>query len=197
MKKVLQFLDRHLEEYLMAFLLITLTLVMLLQIVMRYIFGHALSWPEELCRYCFVYITFFTLGFCIRRNSMLRLDILQSVLPAKVWQGLQYVVSVVSLVFFGWMFFQALSLQKAIMRTSRTSAALGIPYTYIYLATVIGFGLALLRSLQMTLRLFRGTGEKREEAEARRACCSAVLFWDWCFPSRWRPPWESPPWCPA
>ena len=166
MKKVLQFLDRHLEEYVMAFLLITLTLVMLLQIVMRYIFGHALSWPEELCRYCFVYITFFTLGFCVRRGSMLRLDILQSVLPAKVWQGLQYVVSVVSLVFFGWMFYQALSLQKAIMRTSRTSAALGIPYTYIYLATVLGFGLALLRSLQMTLRLFRGTGEKREEAEA-------------------------------
>lgn len=163
MKRVLQFLDDHLEEYLMAVLLVVLTLVMLLQIVMRYVFNHALSWPEELCRYCFVYITFFTLGFCIRRNSMLRLDIVRSVLPARIWNILQYFVSVVSLIFFGWMFWQSLSLQKAMMRTSRTSAALGIPYTYIYLATVLGFGLAVIRSIQALIRLFR---ERKEGAEA-------------------------------
>ena len=163
MKRVLRFLDEHLEEYLMAVLLIALTLVMLLQIVMRYVFHHALSWPEELCRYCFVYITFFTLGFCIRRNSMLRLDIIQMALPEKGWRGLQFFVSVVSLAFFGWMFVQSLSLQKAIMRTSRTSAALGIPYTYIYLATVLGFGMALIRSIQMLIRTFR-PGEKEEKA---------------------------------
>ena len=165
-KKVLQFLDRHLEEYLMAVLLIALTLVMLLQIIMRYVFGHALSWPEELCRFCFVYITFFTLGFCIRRNSMLRLDIIQSILPAKLWKGLQYFVSVVSLVFFGYMFIQSLSLQKAIMKTSRTSAALGIPYTWIYLATVLGFGLAAFRSIQMLVKLFVHK-EQKEEAEVK------------------------------
>ena len=163
MKRVLQFLDDHLEEYLMAVLLVVLTLVTLLQIVMRYVFNHALSWPEELCRYCFVYITFFTLGFCIRRNSMLRLDIVRSVLPARIWNILQYFVSVVSLIFFGWMFWQSLSLQKAMMRTSRTSAALGIPYTYIYLATVLGFGLAVIRSIQALIRLFR---ERKEGAEA-------------------------------
>ena len=161
MKRVIQFLDRHLEEYLMAILLITLTLVMLLQIIMRYVFGHALSWPEELCRYCFVYITFFTLGFCIRRNSMLRLDIIRSVVPERLWNVLQILVSVISLVFFSWMFYQSLSLQKAIMRTSRTSAALGIPYTYIYLATVLGFGLAVIRSIQALVRLF-GKGKEAE-----------------------------------
>ena len=64
MKRILKFLDSHLEEYLIAILLILLTVIMLLQIVMRYVFSHSLSWPEELCRYCFVYITFLTLGYC-------------------------------------------------------------------------------------------------------------------------------------
>ena len=37
MKRILKFLDSHLEEYLIAILLILLTVIMLLQIVMRYV----------------------------------------------------------------------------------------------------------------------------------------------------------------
>lgn len=147
-KRILKFLDSHLEEYLMAILLIALTLVMLLQIVMRYVFNHSLSWPEELCRYCFVYITFFTLGYCVKKNSMLRLDIIQEILPAKIWTVLQIFVRVTTFVFFLCMLVNSLDLFQTMRRTSRVSAALGIPYTFIYLSTVLGFGLAVLRSIQ-------------------------------------------------
>ena len=99
MKQVLKFLDKHLEEYLIAILLIALTLIMLLQIVMRYVFNNSLSWPEELSRYCFVYITFLTLGYCVRNDSMLRLDILKELLPSKIWTVLQAIVRIVSLIF--------------------------------------------------------------------------------------------------
>ena len=54
-KKFLRALNQHLEEYLIALFLIAITFVMLLQIVMRYVFQHSLSWPEEFSRYCFVY----------------------------------------------------------------------------------------------------------------------------------------------
>ena len=47
-KKFLRALNQHLEEYLIALFLIAITFVMLLQIVMRYVFQHSLSWPEEL-----------------------------------------------------------------------------------------------------------------------------------------------------
>ena len=73
-KKFLRALNQHLEEYLIALFLIAITFVMLLQIVMRYVFQHSLSWPEEFSRYCFVYITFLTFGYCIQHDSMLRLD---------------------------------------------------------------------------------------------------------------------------
>ena len=46
-KKFLRALNQHLEEYLIALFLIAITFVMLLQIVMRYVFQHSLSWPEE------------------------------------------------------------------------------------------------------------------------------------------------------
>ena len=110
MKQVLKFLDKHLEEYLIAILLIALTLIMLLQIVMRYVFNNSLSWPEELSRYCFVYITFLTLGYCVRNDSMLRLDILKELLPSKIWTVLQAIVRIVSLIFFLCMFVNSLDL---------------------------------------------------------------------------------------
>lgn len=68
-KKFLRALNQHLEEYLIALFLIAITFVMLLQIVMRYVFQHSLSWPEEFSRYCFVYITFLTFGYCILFGS--------------------------------------------------------------------------------------------------------------------------------
>lgn len=163
-KQVLKFLDKHLEEYLIAILLIALTLIMLLQIVMRYVFNNSLSWPEELSRYCFVYITFFTWGYCVRNDSMLRLDILKELLPSKIWTVLQAIVRIVSLIFFLCMFVNSLDLLASMQKTSRVSAALGIPYTFIYLSTVLGFGLAVIRGVQMIVEPVIAYFKKKGEA---------------------------------
>ena len=55
MKKVLAFLDENLEEYIMAFLLGVISIVMMSQVIARYVFHHGFTWAEEVCRYCFVY----------------------------------------------------------------------------------------------------------------------------------------------
>ena len=163
MKRILKFLDSHLEEYLIAILLILLTLTMLLQIVMRYLFQHSLSWPEELCRYCFVYITFLTLGYCVKRGSMLRLDVIREILPGKVWLALQAVVNVCVLLFFICMLCFSFDLLASMQKTNRASAALGIPYTYIYLSAVLGFALASIRSIQVTAGAIINYFRKRRE----------------------------------
>ncbi|WP_434309720.1 TRAP transporter small permease [Hominifimenecus sp. rT4P-3] len=165
MKRILKFLDSHLEEYLIAILLILLTMIMLLQIVMRYVFNNSLSWPEELCRYCFVYITFLTLGYCVQRGSMLRLDIIQEILPKKVWAVLQAMVHLVTLAFFVCMLVYSFDLLASMQKTNRVSAALGIPYTYIYLSTVLGFALALIRSIQVICKPMIRHFSKRKEGD--------------------------------
>lgn len=163
-RKVIKFLDLHFEEYLMAGLMITLTLVMLFQIVMRYIFNSSMSWPEELCRYCFVYITFLTMGYCIQRNSMLRLDIIKEILPRRAWGILQAFVKSVSLLFFFCMMIASFDLLESVQKTSRVTPALGIPYVFIYLSTVIGFALGLLRSVQSIIGSVSLFLAKRKEA---------------------------------
>ena len=53
--KVLRWLDKYFEETVMMIFLAALSCAMMLQIISRFIFQHALPWPEEFCRYCFVY----------------------------------------------------------------------------------------------------------------------------------------------
>ena len=55
MKKVISWLDYNLEEVILLVLLGIISVTMMLQIIMRYLFSSPLSWVEELCRYCFVY----------------------------------------------------------------------------------------------------------------------------------------------
>ena len=46
--KILKWLDENLEAFICGCLLSVLSVIMMLQVIMRYIFSTPLSWPEEL-----------------------------------------------------------------------------------------------------------------------------------------------------
>lgn len=54
MKKGLQFLNRYLEEILCVALMSVMTIIIFVQVIMRYVAHNSLSWSEELARYCFI-----------------------------------------------------------------------------------------------------------------------------------------------
>lgn len=53
-----------------------ITVVMSIQVIMRYLVGQALPWPEELSRYCYIWITFLSIGLTIRTGSYFRVTAL-------------------------------------------------------------------------------------------------------------------------
>ena len=54
------------EETILMVLLVAIAVVMMAQVVMRYCFRQSMPWPEEFCRFCFVYSGFISMGYCVR-----------------------------------------------------------------------------------------------------------------------------------
>lgn len=75
---------------------------------------------------------------------------------------LQVIVILISAAFFLIMLLYSFDLLQSMRETGRVSAALGIPYFYIYLSTTVGFALALFRTAQRIWRALAGHFKKGE-----------------------------------
>lgn len=151
--KILKWLDRHLEEVALVLLLGAIVLVMLYQIIRRYIFNSSLTWSEEFCRYAFIWFIFLALPYSIRLGSELRMDAVITMLPDKMLHFWKMVLTIFSLCFTIFLFRQSLISVGDAVTTGEISSGLHLPKQYVYLSMTVGFGLAVIRYIQMLISM--------------------------------------------
>ena len=155
--KILKWLDDNLEEYIMIFLLVVISVVTMVQVIMRYFLKSAMPWPEELCRFAFVYSGLISAGYCIKNKCMLGVDALTSFLPKPVQTFLSIVGKVMLLVVFAYLLYCSIDLIKT---TSTLSTAMQLSYKVVYASFPIGFGLGIIRQLQDFYHMFKKDGKE-------------------------------------
>lgn len=157
--RVVKWLNRHAEEVLLVVMLVAMLIIEIAQIFMRRVMGASLSWAEEVVRYLFVWSGFLSISFTIQNQSAMRLTMLVAALPRIVRHICIAAVYIMLTAFFGYMSAVAI-VQLGSMH--QTSAALGMPMIYVYLAPVLGFILTVIRCVQALLVVFRGFGKKHD-----------------------------------
>ncbi|WP_122790002.1 TRAP transporter small permease [Intestinibacillus sp. Marseille-P6563] len=157
--RVVKWLDRHAEEVLLVVMLIAMLIIEIAQIFMRRVMGASLSWAEEVVRYLFVWSGFLSISFTIQNQSAMRLTMLVAALPRMARHVCIAFVYIMLTVFFGYMSAVAI-VQLGSMH--QTSAALGMPMVYVYLAPVLGFILTVIRCLQALVIVFKGFGRSND-----------------------------------
>lgn len=160
--KLIKFLDEHLEKMILGVLVGVINVVMLLQIVMRYVFNNSLPWTEELCRYCYIYFMFIGTAFAVKENSHLRVDSLLTALPKAARAILETVVDVVVTALLVFLFAASVRMVVSAYQVGNYSAGLKLPLYLLYLSVPLGFGLTVFRYVQ---RLVRKLGAKRRNDE--------------------------------
>ena len=148
--KIVKWLDEHFEEYILSGLLIVVAVVMMLQVIMRYVFNASLSWAEEASRYAFVWSALVSIGYTIKENSILKVDTLVESLPVGLKHILVILINLSVTLFFGYLFVNSIPAVQRVVMTGQTSPALKIPLSWIYFAAIAGFFLATVRSVQKT-----------------------------------------------
>lgn len=152
MKRVWKIIDDHAEEFILVLLMSAIVLVMLYQIIRRYIFNDSLSWSEEFCRYCFIWFMFIGYSYSIHQKIDLRMDAVISQMPEKM----QRLVNLIGLLIcFGLtilLFVSSFQAVNAVIRTGETSTGLHLPMWVVYISMIVGYGMAVFRYIQRLIR---------------------------------------------
>ena len=160
--RVLKWIDEHLEEWIMIFLLVLISSTMLLQVIMRYVLNNSLSWPEEFGRYCYVWTTFLSLGLTARYGNMLRVTVVMDFVPNLLRSIITIITQLIVVIFFAVFFYNSFGVVSSIKLMGQTSTAMGWPMYAVYYSTIIGFGLGMIRSFQVLYYEIKNFGKKRE-----------------------------------
>ena len=112
-------------------------LVIFFQIVARYVFTNAMSWPEEAGKIFFILATYSSMTYCMRKNGHLRIEVVQSFFPGtKRPADLLYLATTgIYFLFSLWMLWVVL---KVVYRIGADFVAIPIPMWTIWVA-IMGF----------------------------------------------------------
>ncbi len=131
-----------------ALLLAVMVLAIFAQVVARYLFEHALPWPEELGRFLFAWIVFLGIVSVVRADEMLSLDLVYRWLPEKIGRALSLLVSLACLGLL--LVILKGGYELMVRQSSQISTAMEVPMWIVYLVIPLG---TLLMAVAMLLKI--------------------------------------------
>ncbi|NOL52573.1 TRAP transporter small permease [Pelistega suis] len=141
-------LNDYLEEILLAVLLSGMTLLIGIQVFMRYFLNDSLTWSEELARYFFIWATYIGVAAGFKHSVHIRVDFLITKLSQNYQRYVNILVYLIVIVFAYIVIVEGYTLVERILKFNQRSSSLGISMAYVYMAPLVGFGLSVIRLLQ-------------------------------------------------
>lgn len=144
------------EEYVIAGVLAVMVGILFLQVVARFVFSDSISWSEELARYLFIWLIFIGLGAVVLRAEHVAIDALVVRLPQAARRVLAQLCHLVMLVVNIALVIKGVELAYIIGDLGQTSPALSLDMWVVYTALPAGMAVASIRTVQSSIRLWRG-----------------------------------------
>ena len=147
-KKILN----NIEEFIVVPLVATMVVVVILQVIFRYIIRGSLPWSEELSRYLMVWITFLGASIGVKRGAHVGVEALVIALPRKAQTIVRYLGIVISLIFCIVVLNASLGILTRQIASQQVSPAMRMPMWWAYLAIPSGFSLMTIRFIQILFK---------------------------------------------
>ena len=117
----------------------------------RYVLNSAISWTEELSRYCMVWAAYLGMSFALRDNQHMGLSFVVEKFSRKGRCYLELVSRIIMMIFLIVVFRYSLSHLKIVKIQS--SPSMEISMFWPYLAVTVGMGLMMLENLRHILSI--------------------------------------------
>ncbi len=155
--KAIRWLDDNLEEVILILLLICMVIIMGIQVFARYALNQSLSWSEELTQYLFVWATFISVSYCVKKRISIKIEQVINSLTDPGRTFLRLMRHTLVFAFCIIMLPYCVTYVRQAIEFESTSAALKIPMYYIQSAPLVGFSLLTIRVIQAWIREAKNT----------------------------------------
>ncbi|EHL66887.1 TRAP transporter small permease, partial [Cloacibacillus evryensis] len=95
---VKKFFDNF-EEYFCVWTMAIMTILVFIQVVMRYVFSNSLSWSEELARFIFLWLSWIGASYAVKERSHFRVEMFANMIKGSCRRFFEYFVLIVWFVF--------------------------------------------------------------------------------------------------
>ena len=156
------------EECIIFFSIISSLVVLFVNIVLRYLFAKGFVFSEEYARYSMVLLVYVGVSQTIKRDSMIKVDIVSHFLPkAKITLDLiSNFFSLVAAILLVWFGYQFTTWQYS---TGQTSIAMELPLWIAYAIVPAGGLMMALRYTVSTLAIIREAFYPSSESDTASA----------------------------
>ncbi|GAA2093968.1 TRAP transporter small permease [Brevibacterium salitolerans] len=127
----------RLERSVASVFLLGVFVLVLTQVVSRYVFSSPLSWTEELARIVMVWLTFLAAMFVSSRRAHITVDLLASAVPPRVSRAVGMFAELVVILTAAVMSIAGIAMVVLVSGVSLPATSL--PTTLLYGAAVVGF----------------------------------------------------------
>lgn len=142
----------NLEEFMIIPLIFAMSIIIFIQVIMRYVFENSLTWSEELARYLFVWLVYFSVSFTARRQKHIRIDAAINLYPKKMRPYIEILSEIIVLAFSIFIAVTGVTVYHKITWSGQMSPAIGLPMQIVYAAPMIGMALTAIRQIQCILQ---------------------------------------------
>ncbi len=133
------------EGYLTGTLMLASTLVLFVNVFLRYVFHSSTTWAEEAIRYAIIWVTFIGSAICARKGSHVGIDLFAQAMPPvgkKIVLAAGQFISAIMMAFcvvYGWQMFMLM------LSTGQKSPAMMMPMAIVYFSMPLGFALTTIQ----------------------------------------------------
>lgn len=145
---IIKWLDENIERVILLVLLVVMSIVIVLQVFMRYVIENSLTWSEELARFCFVWLIYIGISYGVKKAKHIRVEALLTVFKRKGKYIINMIAYVIFLFFTTYAVYYGLSIYFAIKGTGQLAPSLGISMSIMYLGMPVGMLLSCIRIIQ-------------------------------------------------
>ncbi len=145
MLKKINDLCESIEKIIIAYSILVMAIVAIVNVVGRNLFGTSFSWVEEVTQFSVVLVTFVGTAYAARNGLHIRMSALTDALPPKAKKFMAVIIATGTGLFMAYMTYYSVIYVKGLYTMNKFTLGLQIPVYFIILWVPLGFAMAALQ----------------------------------------------------